>query len=324
MAGGGVGSVTIAPGGTTCSSNKAPCAQTVAPGKKVTLTASPDTSSTFEGWSGGCSGKAKCSVKVAGVKTITAKFVKKSFKVTIEKAGEGDGMISSDGTLSCGAACSGDFQAGDIVRLKAEPDGNSRFVGWTGECTSTVANCNFPVDGEITVTATFAKKGNRLNVSRSGSAGGGSITADVPGIDCGSTCSFTYSAGTVVTLTAAAQPGYLFAGWRSDCTSVTGTTCTVTMDAAKFVSAEFLKGIPGTVTLVGATPGTVTSKPAGISCSGANTCSSLFFPYVIVTLEATGPGFDHWSDNCPAIEGNKCQMAADPSLPPPPITAYYN
>src|SRR6185369_8097836 len=119
MAGGGVGSVTMAPGGTTCASDKAPCAKTVTPGKKVTLTASPDTTSDFEGWSGGCSGKATCVVKASGVKTITARFVKKQFQVTIEKAGEGDGTISSDGALACGKTCSAGYAAGDIVRLTA-------------------------------------------------------------------------------------------------------------------------------------------------------------------------------------------------------------
>ncbi len=320
MAGGGVGSVTFAPGGTTCASDKAPCAKTYAPGKKVTLTASPDTSSTFEGWSGRCSGKGTCVVKTAGVKTVTAKFVKKQFQVTIEKAGEGDGTISSDGTLACGATCTASLEAGDIVRLKAEPDGNSKFVGWTGECTSTSVTCNFPVDGEITVTATFSRKGNRLNVSRSGSQAGGTITADVPGVDCGDTCSYTYPAGTVVTLTAAATPGYLFAGWRADCASAgTSPTCTVTMDAVKFVSAEFQKGIPVTVAVTGT--GRVTSAPAGIDCGA--TCTSLFFPYTIVTLTASGGTFDHW-DNCPAIAGNTCQAAADAASPPGTITAVFN
>ena len=208
MTGGGVGSVTTAPGGSICASDKAPCARTVAPNKSLTLTASPDTTSTFEGWSGACKGSAKCVVQASGVKTVTAKFVKKSFEVAVEKAGEGNGTISSDSPLACGTTCSATFKAGDIVRLTAEPDGNSVFVGWTGQCTSTAVKCNFPVDGEITVTATFARKGNRLNVSRFGSgAAGGTITADVPGIDCGAVCSFTYPAGTVVTLTASPAAG---------------------------------------------------------------------------------------------------------------------
>ena len=321
VSGGGVGSVVIAPGGTTCASDKAPCAKTYAPGTKVTLTAAPDTSSTFEGWSGGCSGKGPCVVKIAGVKTITAKFVKKQFKVTIEKAGEGDGMISSDGTLACGTACSATLEAGDIVRLKAEPDGNSKFVGWTGECTSTSTTCNFPVDGEITVTATFSRKGNRLNVSRSGTQSGGTITADVPGIDCGDTCSYTYPAGTVVTLTASAQPGYLFAGWRADCASAgKSATCAVTMDAVKFVSAEFQKGIPVTAAVTGT--GKVTSAPAGIDCGA--TCTALFFPYTIVTLTAGSGGTFDPLGRLPERSRRPCQVQAQPPSPrPAPNGARY-
>ena len=251
--------------------------------------------------------------------------MKKQFQVTIEKAGEGDGTISSDGALACGATCSAAYEAGDIVRLTAEPDGNSVFMGWTGECTSTATKCNFPVDGEITVTATFEKKGNRLNVSRVGAGtAAGTITADVPGIDCGAVCSYTYPAGTVVTLTAAAQPGYLFAGWgtSSDCGSATGPTCMLTMNAAKTAFANFVKAVPVTVAVAGSTPGTVTSAPAGINCGA--TCTYFFSPNTVVTLTANGPGFDHWSDSCPAIHANACDVGTSGAAPPGTITAYYN
>ena len=33
---------------------------------------------------------------------VTAEFTRKTFTVTIEKAGDGDGTISSDGPLACG------------------------------------------------------------------------------------------------------------------------------------------------------------------------------------------------------------------------------
>ena len=207
------------------------------------------------------------------------------------------------------------------MRLKAEADGSSLWVGWTGECTSKSTTCNFPVDGDITVTATFDRKGNRLNVSRSGSAGnGGTITADEPGIDCGDSCSYTYAAGTVVHLTAAAQDGYLFAGWFGDCAGTSGPVCTLTMDAAHFAAADFKKAVRITVAVSG--NGNVTSKPAGIDCGA--TCSFLFFPSTIITLTANGANFDHWSDNCPAIAGKECSVATDPTSPPPTITAYFN
>jgi uncharacterized repeat protein (TIGR02543 family) len=319
--GGGDGSITPVPGGSTCQSTRSPCARTYKPGKKVTLTAAPATNSTFEGWAGACKGKAKCTLTAQGVKKVVAKFVNKQFKVTIERGGEGNGKISSDPAVTCADTCTATVDAGTIVRLKAEADGSSTWVGWTGECTSTSTVCNFPVDGDITVTATFDRKGNRLNVSRSSAgANGGTIEADVPGIDCGDTCSYTYPAGTVVTLTASAQPGYLFAGWFGDCASAgASTTCTVTMNDGKFAAADFKKGVPVSVAVSGT--GTITSKAAGISCGA--TCSNLFFPSTVVTLTASGGTFDHWSDSCPAIAGNECTVATDPTSPPPTVTAYF-
>jgi uncharacterized repeat protein (TIGR02543 family) len=324
MDGGGEGSVTVAPSGTSCASDKAPCAQTYKPGKKITLKAEPATSSTFEGWGGSCKGTASCVVTASGVRTVVAKFVKKKFTVTIEKAGDGDGKISSDGAISCGTTCTATVEAGTIVRLKSEADGNSLWVGWTGECTSKSTTCNFPVDGDITVTATFDKKGNRLNVSRSGSAGnGGTITADEPGIDCGDSCSYTYPAGTVVTLTAAPQPGCLFAGWFGDCASAgASATCTLTMDAAHFAAADFKKAVSIKVAVTGT--GTVTSKPAGINCGAV--CSAQFFPNTIVTLTATAAGFDHW-EHCDAEHTDNgvpaCDLATDPVAAHDTVVAVY-
>lgn len=305
--GNGIGTVTPAPGA-ACTSDKAPCAVDYKTGAKVTLKADPDATSTFDGWRGACSGTATtCTVKVSGISSVTAKFTRKTFTVTIEKAGDGDGAVSSDGPLACGATCTATLTAGTIVRLKATPDANSRLVGWTGECTSTVAQCNFPVDGDITVTVTFAKNGARLNVSRAGD-GTGTISADLPGIDCGGTCSFTYPAGSAVILTATAASGSLFAGWGTDCASSTSSSCNVTMNATKFVSAFFVKGVTVSVNVAG--NGTVSAD--GLSCSGAS-CSGLFFPAGYVELTATpgaGAQFDYW-ENCPnndsSLPANVCK-----------------
>jgi subtilisin family serine protease len=72
-----------------------------------------------------------------------------------------------------------------------------------------------------------------LTVSRAGS---GSGTVSGSGINCGATCSQAYAAGTAVSLTATPDSGSVFAGWSGDCTS---TSCTVTMNAARSVVANF-------------------------------------------------------------------------------------
>jgi uncharacterized repeat protein (TIGR02543 family) len=68
--------------------------------------------------------------------------------------------------------------------------------------------------------------------------GTGSVSSSPSGISCPSTCSASYSASTVVTLTASAGTGYTFTGWTGSGCSGTGT-CAVTMSAAESVTATF-------------------------------------------------------------------------------------
>ena len=75
-----------------------------------------------------------------------------------------------------------------------------------------------------------------LAVTKSGT-GSGTVSSSPAGIDCGATCSGTFSSGTKVALTATPASGSTFAGWSGACTG-TGT-CTVSMDAAKSVTATF-------------------------------------------------------------------------------------
>lgn len=66
--------------------------------------------------------------------------------------------------------------------------------------------------------------------------GGGAVTSNPPGIDCGLTCQAVYTAGTGVTLTAAPNPGSSFGGWGGDADCLDGV---VTMDANKSCTATF-------------------------------------------------------------------------------------
>jgi len=74
-------------------------------------------------------------------------------------------------------------------------------------------------------------------------ARGGTVTSDPAGINCGTNCasqSASFSAGTVVTLTATAAEGWEFSGWNG-CDSVSGNQCTVTMNANRTVRANFTR-----------------------------------------------------------------------------------
>jgi secreted trypsin-like serine protease len=154
-----------------------------------------------------------------------------------------------------------------------------------------------------------------LNVSLSGT-GSGKVTSNPGGINCLPDCSFGYTSGTNVTLTATADSGSAFTGWTGAGCSGTGT-CTVTMDQARSVDAEFTNtsSTPTmrTLTVVksGGGSGTVTSNPAGINCG--SDCSASFTNGTSVTLTATpasGSTFAGWEGEGCSGTGT-CTVAMD-------------
>jgi YVTN family beta-propeller protein len=76
-----------------------------------------------------------------------------------------------------------------------------------------------------------------LTVAKTGS-GSGMVTSSPAGINCGTTCTAGYPAGTVVTLTATQAAGSTFSGWSGACTNAAGT-CSVTMSASQSATATF-------------------------------------------------------------------------------------
>jgi hypothetical protein len=83
-------------------------------------------------------------------------------------------------------------------------------------------------------------------------------------INCGSTCSATYTGGASVTLTATPASGSTFAGWSGACTG-TGT-CALSIDAAKNITATF-NLIPFPVATTGVTAGVITAPVATVTAT---------------------------------------------------------
>lgn len=73
-----------------------------------------------------------------------------------------------------------------------------------------------------------------------------------------------------------------------------GATLVSEAQATTHLQAQF-STVSVTLTGAGAGNGTVTSNPAGISCTGATTCSAVFANGTSVTLTGTGSGFAGWS-----------------------------
>ena len=127
-------------------------------GTVVTLTAAAAAGSTFAGWGGGCEGAARtCSVTLTSDTTVTATFDLVVHSLTIERAGNGRGNVTSDPAgidLDAGDA-SAEFADGTVVTLTAAAAVGSSFAGWDGGCEDAGSTCSFALTSETTLTATF-------------------------------------------------------------------------------------------------------------------------------------------------------------------------
>jgi hypothetical protein len=134
--------------------------------------------------------------------------------------------------------------------------------------------------------------------------GTGTVTSDVPGIDCMLSCTTQWDTGSTFSLTAVPAAGERFVGWRGVCTGV--GTCFVTLDTAAAVTAVF-----GPVTV----PVRVVVKGKGrVACTPA--CSRTFRAGHALTLHAVpakGWRFVRWSGGCKGT-AVRCRPATDFAL----------
>jgi hypothetical protein len=171
LAGGGTGSVHDTNFTINCPTD---CSGAFDQGSQVVLVASPNSGSTFVGWSGaGCSGTQSCIVTMNAAENVTATFavipppVQYTLKVGV--AGGGTGSVhDTNFNVSCPTDCSSVFAQGAEVVLVASADSGSTFVGWSGGGCSGTQSCIVTMNADQAVTATFLAPGH------------GTLTAPVP------------------------------------------------------------------------------------------------------------------------------------------------
>ncbi len=145
--------MTSAPAGIDCGTT---CTAAFALGSQVTLTATPDASSTFAGWAGACVGTGECAVTLDQARHVTAGFAVKQLPLTVSKAGTGSGSVRSTPVgIDCGTTCTSSFAHGTKVTLTAAPDASSTFTGWSGACAGT-GECVVTLDQARDVTVGYA------------------------------------------------------------------------------------------------------------------------------------------------------------------------
>jgi hypothetical protein len=160
--------------------------------------------------------------------------------LTVRNEGKGSGAVtSSPSGIDCGSICHASFAGGAQVVLTAKAESASTFSGWTGSGCSGKDACKLTMGTNHSVAASFAPAPvtHVLTVQNEGK-GSGAVTSSPSGIDCGSTCSAAFRAGSQVILTATAASGSVFVGWKVAGCRGTGP-CTVTMSADRAAYAIF-------------------------------------------------------------------------------------
>jgi hypothetical protein len=141
----GAGTVTSMPTGINCGVT---CSANFNHNTMVTLTATPDVSTTFTGWTGACTGAAACNVTMDATKNVTATFTTKTYAVT-PSAGA-NGTISPNVTQT--------IAHGSTASFMVTPNlGFSAMVG--GTCGGTLSGNTFTtaaITADCTVDTTFA------------------------------------------------------------------------------------------------------------------------------------------------------------------------
>ena len=151
------------------------------------------------------------------------------FATTYQPNGVGFGSYA---TLNgaCGASNGGTFTATPSTNLCTA--GTASSVTGSGPWSWTCAGINGGTQVTCSATPLYP-----LTLTNTGT-GSGVVTSAPSGISCNATCSANYNSGSSVILTATPNTGSVFSGWSGACNNTTGT-CTVTMSAAKSVTALF-------------------------------------------------------------------------------------
>jgi trimeric autotransporter adhesin len=128
----------------------------IAHGTVVTLTATPDTGSTFTGWTGaGCAGTGACVVTMDAAKPVTATFDLISYPMTVSQPVSGTIHVE---VMSGPQAASPQesYPHGTVLRLTAVPDQGYAFVSWTGDVSGSENPTLVAVEGPMQIGALFA------------------------------------------------------------------------------------------------------------------------------------------------------------------------
>ena len=218
-AGTGSGAVTSSPAGISCGTI---CSGSFVPGTSVVLTASPNASSTFTGWSGACSGTGTCTVTMSATGSVTATFAIKTFTISAS--------AGTNGTIAPTGAVSVNYGATRAFTITPAAGYHVADVLVDGSSVGAVASYSFTnILAGHSISATFAN--NTYTVTPSAGANG-TISPAVPQtVNQNATTSFTVAPNSGYAIASVTGCGGTLNGSTFTTGAVTAN-CTVTASFA--------------------------------------------------------------------------------------------
>ncbi|MEO6599868.1 MAG: hypothetical protein ABIQ16_08360 [Polyangiaceae bacterium] len=206
----------------------------------------------------------------------------------------GNGTVAVSNAAAClSSPCSYPTSAGTTFALEAKTGADSRFVGWSGDCTGTKLSTSVAVSGVTVCTATFVVQ--RAVAAAVAGEGGGSVVSD-PDLSCGPTgCSGEVDDNSTVTFTATPKAGFGFVEWTGspECDGKTTPNITVKITKDLSCNATFAKQFKLTVSAAGATVqvGVLSGSCDALTCPANADASASFH----ATAPPAGFRFTGWS-----------------------------
>ncbi len=219
-----------------------PSGGTYEEGTTETLKATPAAGWRFSHWEQDAEGThPQIQITFDSNKTVKAVFVQGDHLLTVNI--DGQGSVDPPG---------GGYDTNDVVTLHATPAAGWRFVGWSGDVTSSQASVTLTIVQDTTVTARF----EALNPNTY------SLTVHIEGQGTVQPSSGAYAKGDVVALLAAPAEGWHFVEWSGDASGDELTTA-VTINGDTTVTARFEPGAPVQYTLTVQIEGQGSVEPSG-------------------------------------------------------------
>ncbi len=228
------------------------CSRLVDAGSTITITGAAAALSSFNGFSGGCTGTGACALLLGVVPAnVTAVFTHRQVPLTLQLRGQGGGSVNVNGAVACTIAlgettmnCTRQVEYGTSVVVTASPSIESSFNGFDTDCSG--AACTLTMTTDRTVSATFTPRLFPLVLTLFG-PGSGSVQVNgitecalLPGA-VSISCTKMLDVGATAIITNRTSSGVTLSAYSRDCGGVPRgvTTCTLLMNMPHDVGVTF-------------------------------------------------------------------------------------